>query len=73
MGVNWEFFFTEAIPFFMEEVEEYISLVPMISPLTPLSTKYGWPAFDVRRSKWASSGAFARTEAILFSAPCFCV
>jgi hypothetical protein len=29
--------------------DEYLSLVPSTSPLPPFSTKYGWPAIEVRR------------------------
>ena len=41
---------TEAIPFSMAAGEEYISLLPRVSPLVALSEKNGWPFFAVFRS-----------------------
>jgi hypothetical protein len=40
----------------------------MICPLPAVSTKYGSPALEVRRSKRASSWLLVRTDSMPFSA-----
>ena len=62
------FFLTDAMPFSMAEVEEYISLRPIVWPLAAVRTKYGSPALEVLRSNRSSCGALRRTESMPFSA-----
>jgi len=45
---------TEAIPFSIEDLVEYISLEPISSPLAALRVKKASPFFEVLRSKFLS-------------------
>ena len=53
--------------------EEYISLLPIGSPLAALSTKYGCPAVELFLSYRLSIGEFVRTDSMPFVAPDFCL
>ncbi len=62
------FFFTDAMPFFIDALLEYISLLPIICLLAAVRTKYGSPFLDVFCSKRVSFVQLVQTDLIPFFA-----